>query len=70
MTEKKYTLEEVNDLHKAIGSPVQDRNSNPADNTWFALKDAIPVMTSTDSQTAIKLDPKNSGVNRDKVIIV
>jgi len=39
MTEKKYTLEEVSDLHKAIGSPVQDRNSNPADNTWFALKD-------------------------------
>ena len=39
MTEKKYTLEEVNDLHKAIATPVQDRNSNPADNTWFALKD-------------------------------
>jgi len=33
------------------------------------LKDAVPVMTSTDSRTVVKLDPKNSGVNRDKVII-
>jgi len=35
--EKKYTLEEVNALHKAIGPA--NRDSNPADNTWFALKD-------------------------------
>jgi len=33
------------------------------------LKDAISVMTTTDSKIAIKLDPSNSTVNRDKVII-
>lgn len=34
------------------------------------LKDTVSVMTSTDSKVAVKLDPTNSGVNRDKLIIM
>jgi len=36
----------------------------------FTLKKALPVLTSTDGRVAIKMDARNIGVNRDKVVIV
>jgi hypothetical protein len=35
----------------------------------ITLKKALPVLTSTDGRVAVKLDPRNVGVNRAKVII-
>lgn len=34
------------------------------------LKDAVPVMTTTDSRAVVKLDPTNSGVNRGIGIVI
>ena len=39
-------------------------------NMTITLKQALPVMTSTDSRVAVKMDARNIGVNRDKVIVV
>lgn len=36
----------------------------------FELKSAISVMPTTDSRVVVKLDPSNSGVNRDKCIVI
>ena len=39
-------------------------------NMTITLKQALPVMTSTDSRVAVKMDARNIGVNRDKVVII
>jgi len=36
----------------------------------ITLKKALPVLTSTDGRVAVKMDARNIGVNRDKVVIV
>jgi len=36
----------------------------------ISLKKNISVMTSTDGRVAVKLDPTNSNINRDKVVIL
>jgi hypothetical protein len=37
--------------------------------TVVTLKKAVPVMVGTDGETAVKVNPKNIGANRDKIIM-